>query len=73
MIDIITTLRVNDMDEYMRVLEFVKPDPIGASFYTDPKKLSFSWSGADGRSRASAIAEEVAEHFTDIIFYICWH
>ena len=61
------------MDEYMRVLEFVKPDPIGASFDTNPETLSFSWSGADGLSRASAIAEEVAEHFTEIIFHICWH
>jgi len=73
MIDIVTTLRVNDMDEYKRVLEFVNPDPVGASFDTDPETLSFSWSGADGRSMASAIAEEVAEHFTDIIFHICWH
>lgn len=61
------------MDEYMRVLEFVKPDPIGASFDTDPETLSFSWSGVDGRSLASDIAEKVAEHFTDIIFHICWH
>ena len=47
MIDVITTLMVNDMDEYKRVLEFVNPDHLGASFDTDPETLSFSWSGAD--------------------------
>ena len=46
---------------------------LGASFYTNQKTLSFSWSGADGRSFASVIAEEVAMHFTDIIFRIYWH
>ena len=76
MIDISVTLTVNTREEYKRVLEFAKPyeeaEP-GAYFSTNPETLSFSWSGADGRSRASAIAEEVAEHFTDIVFHICWH
>lgn len=76
MIDSSVTLTVNNRDEYNRVLEFAKPDEeaeTGAYFSTNPEALSFSWSGADGRSRASAIAEEVAEHFTDIVFHICWH
>jgi hypothetical protein len=76
MIDISVTLTVNNRDEYNRVLEFAKPSEeaeTGAYFSTNPEALSFSWSGADGRSRASAIAEEVAEHFTDIVFHICWH
>ena len=76
MIDISVTLTVNNRDEYKRVLEFAKlheEAETGAYFSTNPETLSFSWSGADGRSRASAIAEEVAEHFTDIVFHICWH
>ncbi len=76
MIDISVTLTVNDTDEYKRVLEFAKPyeeAETGAYFSTNSETLSFSWSGADGRSRASVIAEEVAEHFTDIVFHICWH
>ena len=76
MIDISVTLTVNNTDEYKRVLEFAKPHEeaeTGAYFSTNPETLSFSWSGADGRSRAIAIAEEVAEHFTDIVFHICWH
>lgn len=76
MIDISVTLTVNNKDEYKRVLEFAKAyeeAEMGAYFSTNPETLSFSWSGADGRSRASAIAEEVAEHFTDIVFHICWH
>lgn len=76
MIDISVTLTVNNKDEYKRVLEFAKPHEeaeTGAYFSTNPETLSFSWSGADGRSRASVIAEEVAEHFKDIIFHICWH
>ena len=76
MIDISVSLTVNNRDEYKRVLEFAKPSEEaekGVSFYTNPEALSFCWSGADGRSRASAIAEEVAEHFTDIVFHICWH
>lgn len=76
MIDISVTLTVNNRDEYKRVLEFAKPHEeaeTGAYFSTNPETLSFSWSGADGRSRASVIAEEVAEHFTDIVFHICWH
>ena len=76
MIDISVTLTVNNRDEFNRVLEFAKPHEeaeTGAYFSTNPETLSFSWSGADGRSRASAIAEEVAEHFKDIVFHICWH
>ena len=76
MVDISVTLTVNNRDEYNRVLEFAKPEEeaeTGAYFSTNPETLSFSWSGADGRSRASVIAEEVAEHFTDIVFHICWH
>lgn len=76
MIDISVTLTVNNKDEYKRVLEFAKAyeeAEMGAYFSTNPETLSFSWSGADGRSRASAIAAEVAEHFTDIVFHICWH
>lgn len=76
MIDISVTLTVNNRDEYKRVLEFAKlheEAETGAYFSTNPETLSLSWSGADGRSRASAIAEEVAEHFKDIVFHICWH
>ena len=73
-----------DFEGY-RMWDFIKSHPkeeqcalmckyssrLGADFYTNPETLSFSWSGADGHSFASTIAEEVAEHFTDIIFRIC--
>ncbi len=45
---------------------------LGADFETNPETLSFSWSGRDGYSFASWIAEEEARHFDDITFRICW-
>lgn len=75
-----------DDDAFLKMADFIKLQPkeeqcalmcrhcsrLSTDFNTSPETRSFSWSGAEGYSWAFKIAEEVARHFKDISFRICW-